>query len=120
MCSVVSWNIHTEIFVDGWFRDKIFDTEIVAALGRTLSDKTSHLGFSPVNFFTAALAQGALCFFLRDIVTEILAEGFRDKIFGTEIISALGSALGDTNSEVRSRAVEIFTAAMAQGALRFL
>jgi len=58
--------------------------------------------------------------FLQNILTEILAEGFRDKIFGTEMIAALGSALRDTNSEVRSRAVEILTAAMAQGVLRCL
>jgi len=45
-------------------------------------------------------------------------EGFRDKIFDTEMVVALGRALGDTSSIVRSKAVEMFTAAMAQGALR--
>ena len=45
--------------------------------------------------------------------------GFRDKIFDAEIITALGRVLGDTNSDVRSSAVNFFTAAMAQGALHF-
>ena len=57
--------------------------------------------------------------FLPDINTEILAEGLRDKIFDTDIVAALGRALSDETSYVRSSAVNFFTAAMAQGALHF-
>ena len=57
-------DIHTEIFADD-FRDKIFDTDIVAALGQALTDRSCQLRHrdSAVEFFTAAIAQGALhCF----------------------------------------------------------
>ena len=53
-----------------------------------------------------------------DIYNEIFAEGFRDKIFDTELVAALGSALGDKDSDVRSSAVEILTAVIAEGALQ--
>ena len=56
--------------------------------------------------------------FSRDVHTKTFAEGFRDKIFDTEIVAALGRALGGTDSYLRSRTVDFFTAAMAQGALR--
>jgi hypothetical protein len=57
------------------FRDKIFNTEIIAALGHALSDKTSrydHLRISAVNFFTAAVAQGALNFFDGILIPKYL------------------------------------------------
>ena len=96
------------------FRDKIFNTEIVRALGHALSDENPSIRCRAVKFFTTAVPQGALhCFH-----TEIFVEGFRDKVFDTEIVVALGQALDDTSSIVRSKAVEMFTAAMAQGALR--
>ena len=48
---------------------------------------------------------------------KIFAEGVRDKIFDTETVAALGCALRHKDSNVRSGAVKIFTAAIAQGAL---
>jgi hypothetical protein len=50
--------------------------------------------------------------------TEIVADSFRDKIFDTEIIVALVRALGDKDASVRISVAQIFTAALAQGALR--
>jgi hypothetical protein len=50
----------------------------------------------------------------------MFAGGLRDKIFDTETITILGRALGHEISDVRSGAVEIFTAAIAQGVLCFL
>ena len=48
----------------------------------------------------------------------MVAEGFRDKIFDTEIIAALVRPLLDDNySDVGISVVEVFTAAIAQGAL---
>ena len=55
--------------------------------------------------------------FLLDIGTEIFAEGFRDKIFDAEMLTALGRVLGDTDPNVRSSAVNFFTVATAQGEL---
>ena len=63
------------------------------------------------------MAQGVLHFWWG-IHTEIFAEGFRDKIFNTEIITALRYALRDRDFNVRSSTVNFFTAAMAQGVLR--
>jgi len=66
------------MFSEG-FRDKIFNTEIIAALGRALSDKTSrydHLRISAVNFFTAAVAQGARHFFDGILIPKYLQRGF--------------------------------------------
>ena len=61
--------IVTEIFPEG-FRDKIFDTKIVAALVRALGNSHSDVsvfggpelnpGSGALEFFTAAVAQGAL------------------------------------------------------------
>ena len=53
--------------------------------------------------------------FLQDTHTEIFAEGFRDKLFDTETIATLGRALDDEDLFVKCSAVELFTAAMAQG-----
>jgi len=54
--------VHCKIFAEG-FRDKIFDIEIVTALGCALSDENSELRSSAFNFFTVAIAQGVLhCF----------------------------------------------------------
>jgi hypothetical protein len=61
-------DIDTEIFAAG-FRDKIFDTEMVAALGRALSFENHELGMSAAEIFTAAMAHGTLLFLLRDIHT---------------------------------------------------
>lgn len=59
-------------------------------------------------------------FFSRNFFrTEIVAEGFRDQIFDTEIVAALRHALlWDKDSIVGISAVEIFTATIAQGAPR--
>jgi len=111
-------NIHTKIFAEGLW-DKLFDTEIVAALGCPLSHENYYLRNGVVKIFIAIITQGVLCFFfLRDMYTELFTEGLRDKIFDTEIIAALGRALSDETSYIRNSAVEIFTAAVAQGALR--
>ena len=110
-------DIHTKVYTEGLW-DKIFDTEMVAALGRALSDEDYFVRMSVLHAFTGVMAQGALRFFLLGIPTKTYAEGFRDKIFDTEIVAAVGRALGDRSSGVRSSAVKIFTAAMAQGALR--
>ena len=91
---------------------------MVATLGRAIGNETYYEGSSVVGIFTAAVAQGAL-HFLRDIHTKIFADGFRDKIFDTVIVAALGRALSDETSYLRSGVVEFFTAAVAQGALRF-
>ena len=56
--------------------------------------------------------------FVEDILTEIFAEGFWDKMFDTEIIAVLGHALRDPHAGVRMGTVKVFTAAMAQGVLR--
>ena len=50
--------------------------------------------------------------FSWDIVAEIFPEGTRDKIFDNEIVAALGCEL---DSRARISAVELFTAALAQG-----
>ena len=92
----------------------------MAALGRVLMNENYNHRKSAVEFFTAAIAQGVLCYFYRITDTERFAEEFRDKIFDAEIVAALGCGLGDTNSEVRSSVVNLFTAAVAQGALLVL
>lgn len=51
--------------------------------------------------------------FPQNVCIEIVAEGFRNKIFNNELLAALVDALGDKNSRIS--AVEIFTAAIAQG-----
>ena len=53
-----AWDIRTEIFAEA-MRDKIFDTEIVVALGRAISHTSPDFSHSVINFFTAAVAQGA-------------------------------------------------------------
>ena len=169
MRSVVLMDIDSEIFAEG-FRDKIFDTEIIAALGHALSNKSCE---NVVYIFTAAVAQGVLhCFcmihipkysqmafgtryltlgllshfdvhyiinilvsvgvwsissllpllkvcsvVLMDIDTEIFAEGFRDKIFDTEVVAALVHALNNTELSVHTSLIKFFTATIAQGVL---
>ena len=54
-----------------------------------------------------------------NIRTEIVTEGFRDKIFDAKIVAALVRALlGDRYSIDGKGVGEIFTAAIAQGAPR--
>ena len=80
--------MQTNVFSEG-FRDKIFNTEIIAALGNALSDKTSrynHLRISAVNFFTAAVAQGALRFF-----DGILIPNYSQRGFGTRCLTMRSS-----------------------------
>ena len=55
--------------------------------------------------------------FAEDIHTEPFVEGFRDNLFDTEIVATVRRALDDQDSNMRCSAVEIFTAAIAQGAL---
>ena len=54
---------------------------------------------------------------MQDFHTEIFADGFGDKIFDTEFVTALGCALADKDSKMRSSAVDIFRAVIAQGLL---
>jgi HEAT repeat protein len=111
-----SRDIRTEIVADD-FWDKLFDTEILAALVHALSDEDSDIKRHVVKIFTSAIPRGTPhCF--HNIHTEIVAEGFRDKIFDTEIVAALVHALGDKDSYVKSSAGYFFTAAIAQGVPR--
>jgi len=55
--------------------------------------------------------------FLLDIHTKLFAEGFRDKIFDIEVVTALGHALGHEDVNIGSSAVKILTTALAQGVL---
>jgi HEAT repeat protein len=98
-----SQDIHTEIFAEG-FRDKIFDTETIAALGRALGDEFL-VRSSAVDILHCCHSSRCAPLFSQDIHTEIFAEGFRDKIFDTETVAALVHALGDEDSNVRSSAV---------------
>ena len=52
---------------------------------------------------------------MRVFHTEIFADGLQDKIFDTEFVAALGRALADKDSNMRSSAVDIFRAAIVQG-----
>ena len=68
--------IHTEIFAEG-FRDKVFDYEIIATLGRALGHTDSIASITgAVEFFTAAMAQGALCCFHGILTPKYLQRGF--------------------------------------------
>ena len=111
-------DIPTKIFAESLW-DKIFDTEIVSALGHALGDKNMNIRASTINFFTAALAQGAhAVLFLWAIHIEIFADGVRAKIFETETVAALGRAIvGIRDSAIGTSIVKFFTAAIAQGVL---
>jgi len=109
---LLAWDIYAESFAEG-IRDNRFHTEIITTVGRALDNQDSNMRCNAVEIFTAAIAQSALA---GDIHTEIFAEALRDKIFNHEIVAALGRRLGDTDSNVRSSAVNFFTAATAQGA----
>jgi hypothetical protein len=73
-----SWNIDPEIFAEG-FRDKIFDTEIVAALGRVLGDTHPGARSTVVDFFTVAMAQGTLHFFYGIFMLKYSQRAFRTR-----------------------------------------
>jgi len=68
-------DIHNEIFAER-VRDKICDTEIVAALGRALGDTDFNVRSGAVNFFTAATAQGAPHCFHRTLIPKYLQRAF--------------------------------------------
>jgi hypothetical protein len=99
-----SGDIHTEIFAEGIW-DKIFDTETIATLGRALGDEDHYVRRSVVKIFTAAIAQGVLHCFHRIFILKYLQRAFRDKIFDTETVTALGRALGD-DDDLTSEAVQ--------------
>jgi len=46
---------------------------------------------------------------------KLFAEGFRDKVFNTEIVAQLGHALHHKDFNIRSCAIKILTAALDQG-----
>ena len=54
----------------------------------------------------------------RDIHIDIIAERFRNKMFDSEVMAALMRTLSDEDYDIRRNVVEIFTAAIAQGAPR--
>ena len=100
MRSFVAWDIIAEIFPEG-FRDKIFDAEIVAALGRALGHSDSSARSSAVKFFTAALAQGALlCFHV------ILSLKYSQRGFGTRYLIPRSSPRLDMHLVTQSSAPE--------------
>ena len=70
-----SCDIVTDIFPEGIW-DKVFDTKIVAALGRALGDSFPSPRRSAVEFFTSALAQGVLLFFHRILTLKYFQRGF--------------------------------------------
>jgi hypothetical protein len=113
---LISWDIHTEIIAEG-FRSKIFDTEMVATLRRALSDENCPSQIPDDGHCYCCPRSRCASLFLGDILTKIYAEGFRDRIFDTEIITALGHTLGNKDHFIRSSAVKFFIAATAQGAL---
>jgi len=59
------------------------------------------------------------CIIFTGYSHQHFTEGFQDKIFDTEIITALGHALDHEDIDIRSSAFNFFTAAMAQGKLHF-
>ena len=70
------WDTHTQIFAEG-FRDKIFDAEIVTALGGALDDKDYNARWSAAKIFTAVIAQGALSsFFMFMFMLKYLQMAF--------------------------------------------
>ena len=113
---LILWDIHAEICGEG-LRDRMFETEFFAILRRALDDKEAYVRSSAIAIFTAAIAQSAITSVLRGVHTQIFADGFRDKIFDTEIVTALVHTLHDEYLDVRWSAVKLFTAAIAQGAL---
>ena len=79
--SFFSWDIDTKIFPEA-FWDKIFDTDIIAALRRGLGDTDPYVRSSAVNFFTAATAQGSLHFFC-----VICIPTYSQMVFGTRYLT---------------------------------
>jgi hypothetical protein len=62
--------MRTETFAEGLW-DKVYDSEIIAALGRVLGDAESDVRRSAVEFFTIATSQGALhSFHVKFILTS--------------------------------------------------
>jgi len=61
------------------FRDEIFNTEIVTALGYALRDRDSNVRSRTVNFFTAAIAQGELHCFDGIFILKYLQRSFETK-----------------------------------------
>jgi hypothetical protein len=97
-------------------RHELFDTDTVRDLGHALHDSNDDVRRNSMDFFIDAIAHGRSFHFHGKSIL-IFVEDFRDRIFDTEIIAALGRALKDESSDVRSSVVKIFTVAMAQGAL---
>ena len=78
-------DIHAKPFADG-FRDEIFDTKIVAALRHALANESQDLSNSEVEFFTAAMAQGALNFFYGRFISK-----YSQRDFGTGYLTQRSS-----------------------------
>jgi len=68
-------DVHTEIFAEA-VRDKIIDTEIIAALGRAISDTTPPISYRSIKFFTAAAAKGVLHSFSGIFIPKYSQRGF--------------------------------------------
>ena len=73
-------DIHTEIFVEG-FRDKLFDTETIAAFIRALRDEyaTDDVRSSTIKLFTAAMAQGEAHCFYRIFILKYSQRAFETR-----------------------------------------
>ena len=67
-------DIHTKVYTEGLW-DKIFDTEMVAALGRALSDEDYFVRMSVLHAFTGVMAQGALRFFFTGYSYQNIRRG---------------------------------------------
>jgi hypothetical protein len=73
----------------GGFRDKIFDTNTVATLGRALGDGDSNVRSSVVKFFTAAIAQGELGCSHRIFILKYLQRAFGTRYFTLRLLPHL-------------------------------
>jgi len=69
-------DVHTQILAGG-FRDKIFDAAMIFALERVVNYRYSDVS-STIQFFTAAIGQGALRCFHRTFILK-----YSQRAFGT-------------------------------------
>ena len=72
------------------FRDKIFHTEIITALGCILSNEAYYIESGVVEFFTAAVAQGVLHCLYGIFILKYSQRGFGTKYFIIRLLLHLG------------------------------
>ncbi|KIM36836.1 hypothetical protein M413DRAFT_448952, partial [Hebeloma cylindrosporum] len=93
------FKLYSKCIIYESLRNEVFNTDTAGDLGRALRDGNRDVRENAISFLIAAIAH----------------EGFRDKLFDAEIITALEHALDDDEDpDVRRRTVEFFTAAMVQ------